>query len=362
MPRRPKSESQTATSNINLETIASALGVAVSTVSRALNNHPGIHPTTRLRIQTEAARLGYAVKRRGEENAAANPSRKIRHLLTLAQTINHASQQGYLTGISRAAQANDVGVFSHHCTAENAALILEPARQPAALKIPDLTGVIFIHRWPEAVVARIAETRPCVSLIHRYPGLPVDMVGIDDESNIAMLVAHLRARGHKRIGFFGYEKSYSWACSRFAAYVGALAAAGLDYNPADVLPVSIEEASAHQPPDLRGSLPAIRARLKAGVSAWISSSFVLAQGLCLTLRAAGLAVPGDVSVTGCHGAARTMQPGVPHPTSVETNDEEIGAASVYLLTQRALRAVPAPTVLLLPGYIVQGDSTSALPT
>jgi hypothetical protein len=43
---------------------------------------------------------------------------------------------------------------------------------------------------------------------------------------------------------------------------------------------------------------------------------------------------------------------------VETDDEALGAAAVHLLTQRALRAVPAPAVLLLPGYIVQGDSTT----
>ncbi len=360
MPRRSQPEPQVQPTNINLENIASALGVAISTVSRALNKHPGIHPATRLRIQTEAARLGYAVKRRGESQDTANAGTKVRHLLTLAQTINHASQQGYLTGISRASQACDVGVFSHHCTAEDAPYLLDVARQPSALKMPDLTGVIFIHRWPEAVVARISRTLPCVSIIHRYPGLPVDMVGIDDESNVAALVAHLRARGHERIGFFGYESSFSWSRSRFAAYVSALAAAGLEYNPANVIPVSSEAASAYLPPDLQSLLAPVRARLKAKVTAWISSSFVLAQGLCLTLRAAGHDVPGEISVTGCHGAARVRQVGVPHPTTVETDDEALGAAAVHLLTQRALRAVPAPAVLLLPGSIIQGDSTKAI--
>lgn len=350
MPRPPSS-------NVNLENISRSLGVAISTVSRALNNHPGIHPATRLRIQTEAARLGYAVKRRAEGPSVNKHGSGVRHLLTLAQTINHASQQGYLTGISRASQAADIGVFSHHCTAEDAPFLLDSARQPAALKMPHLAGVIFIHRWPEAVVARISGTMPCVSIIHRYPGLPVDMVGIDDESNVATLVAHLRARGHKQIGFFGYDSSYSWSRSRFAAYVGALAAAGLDYNPANVLSVTSAEAGDHQPPNLQRYLAPVRTRLKARVTAWISSSFVLAQGLCLTLRAAGHDVPGEISVTGCHGANRVQQPGVPHPTTVETDDEALGAAAVHLLTQRAHRSVPAPAVLLLPGYLVEGDST-----
>jgi LacI family transcriptional regulator len=344
-------------SSANLESIARELGVAVSTVSRALRNHPGIHPATRLKIQTEAARLGYAVKRRAEDNLADGASGAVRHLLTLAQSVNHASQQGYLAGISRAAQAHDIGVFSHHCAAADAASVLEAGRQPAALRVPDLAGVIFIHRWPEDVVARIAATRPVVSIIHRYPGLPVDTVGTDDEAGLRLLVAHLRGAGHERIGFFGYEQSFSWARSRFASYVGALGEAGLAYDPANVLPVPAEAAQGYTPPDLRPSLPAIRARIRAGVRGWVASSYVLAQALVTLLRDSGYSVPGDVAVAGYHGGTRVAQPGVLHPTSVETDDEALGAAAVHLLSHRILRAIPAPSHLLLPGRLVQGEST-----
>ncbi|MCX6937548.1 MAG: hypothetical protein NTU80_06560 [Verrucomicrobia bacterium] len=61
--------------------------------------------------------------------------------------------------------------------------------------MPDLAGLIFIHRWPDAVVAQLVKNHPAISLIHRYPGLPVDTVGLDDEANLHLLVAHLRERG-----------------------------------------------------------------------------------------------------------------------------------------------------------------------
>ncbi len=359
MPRRSQADLQPDSASVNLESIASQLGVAISTVSRALRNSPGIHPATRLRIQTEAARLGYAVKRRAEERAGSGADTSVRHLLTLAQAINSFSQQGYLSGISRAAQSHHIGVFSHHCSVEDAARMTDPSRQPAALRMPDLAGLIFIHRWPEAVVAKLVKNHPAISLIHRYPGLPVDTVGLDDEANLQLLVAHLQERGHTKIGFFGYDRGYSWARSRFAAYVGALAEAGLPYSPDNTLSVSPEAAQAQTPTELVQYAPALRDRIQAGVTAWIGSSYVLAQSLCLTLRAAGYKVPADVEVTGYHGGARHTSPGLPRPTSIEIDDDTIGSAAVHLLSQRAQRAVPAPATLLLPGRLLQGDTTSA---
>lgn len=357
MPRRATLPTAPVSLTTNLETIARSLGIAVSTVSRALRNHPGIHPTTRLKIQTEAARLGYAVKRRDDDRALDRKDGGVRHLLTLAQSIHHASQQGYLAGISQASQTHDIGVFSHHCSAENAAHLLDVGHQPAALRLPDLVGVIFIHRWPDEVVARIAETRPAVSIIHRYPGLPVDTVSTDDEAGIRLLFDHLLAKGHKRIGFFGFEPSYSWARTRLAMYLGTAISSGLPYDRSDIIEVGRDAAQSYSPADLRDYLPQIRARIKAGVKGWVCSSYVLAQALCGLLRGAGYRVPGDVSVTGIHGGERIQQPGIPHPTSVETDDPSLGAAAVHLLNFRKLRSVPAPSVLSLPVRLVQGDST-----
>jgi DNA-binding LacI/PurR family transcriptional regulator len=294
------------------------------------------------------------MKRRAGDKS---PDATVRHLLTLAQTMSHKSQQGYLAGISRAAQAHDIGVFSHHCSAADALDVLDPARQPSALRVADLSGVILIHRWPEQVVAHLTSKYPVVSLIHRYPGYPVDVVGLDDEANMRLLVDHLKAQGHERIGFYGYESSFSWARSRLAAFISVITGSGTAYDPADLIPVSTEAASSYDAPDCAASLPALRARIKAGVTAWIGSSHVLAQGLCLTLRAAGYDLPGEVAVTGYHGGVRGSYPGIQHPTSVEVDDEALGGAAVHLLEHRLLRSVPAPCSLLLPGHLVIGETT-----
>ena len=42
-----------------LQDVAAAVGLSVNTVSRALNDMPGVHVTTRARIKAEAERIGY---------------------------------------------------------------------------------------------------------------------------------------------------------------------------------------------------------------------------------------------------------------------------------------------------------------
>jgi DNA-binding LacI/PurR family transcriptional regulator len=358
MPRRAPSPSSDS-SPANLESIANALGIAVSTVSRALRNHPGIHPTTRLKVQTEAARLGYQLRRRSDSDSAGG-NEAVRHLLTLAQSVNSASQQGYLAGISRAAQAHNIGVFSHHSAPQYAGDLLSPGHTPAALRVPDLAGIIFIHRWPETILDKLSRDRPSVSIIHRYPDLPVDTVGTDDESGLRLLVRHLQAGGHERIGFFGYEPGFSWARSRFAAYIAALTEAGLPQSSADVISVAPGIAHSYEMPDVSASLSAVRARIRAGTRAWISASYVLGQGLVAALRGAGYSLPDEVAVTGYHAGSRPAVSGLPRLTSIEVDDEAIGAAAVHLLDHRIRRSVPAPTLLLLPGRLAVGETTQAV--
>jgi DNA-binding LacI/PurR family transcriptional regulator len=49
-------------STVGLDEIAKKTKVAVSTVSRALRNLPGIHPETRSRILRAAQTLGYSAR------------------------------------------------------------------------------------------------------------------------------------------------------------------------------------------------------------------------------------------------------------------------------------------------------------
>lgn len=294
MPPRPSATRVIKRKASNLEDISRNLGLSISTVSRALHNSSSIHPDTRAKVHAEAAQIGYILRIRGAEGA----QKKMRNLLVLALSQSTASHQGYMAGISRASVALNINILSYHCSPAEAAQLLQPSRQPAALRMRDLLGIILVHRWPTEVVAALSAKWPVASLIHRYPGHPVDVVGTDDEANLQVLVDHLKKQGHSRIGFFGYNPAFSWARARYAAYVEALLAQGLPYEPASTIKIGADMLGDPNPPDCSPYSAELKTRINSGVKAWITSSFVIAQGLCLVLAKAGCKAPRDVAITG----------------------------------------------------------------
>lgn len=357
MPPRPPASDVIRRKGSSLQDISRNLGISISTVSRALHNSPSIHPDTRAKVHAEALRIGYVMRARG----ADNPPRKMRNLLVLALSQSTSSHQGYMAGISRASVALNINILSYHCSPAEAALLLQPSRQPAALRMKDLFGIILVHRWPNEVVAALSAKWPVASLIHRYPGHPVDVVGTDDEANLQVLIDHLQKQGHSRIGFFGYNPAFSWARARYAAYVEALLAEGLPFEPASTIQVGAEILGDPNPPNCATYFKELKARLDSGVKAWITSSFVVAQGLCVVLTEAGLKLPRDVAITGYHGGGRGPElPGMPRPTSIEVDSEMIGATAVHHLYHHSQQSVPTATSLLLPAKLVQGETTLAV--
>lgn len=354
MPRRPAPSLNP--TGANLKTVADKLGLAVSTVSRALRNHPSIHPATRMKVQTEANRLGYSNKRKPAK-PSANKRPQMRHVLTLALANDGGSQQAYLSGISRAASTHNIGIYSHHCPAEEATSVLDPVRMPPALHLPDLAGIILIHRWPAEVVARLATEHACVSLVHRYPNLLVDTVGTDDEVGLRLLVSHMLEQGHRRIGFFGYDPEFTWARSRLSAYISALIERGVKYEEADTISVPHEVALVPRVPDVSTFMPAVKARIEAGTTAWIASSNVMGLGLMQNLKNAGYDVPGQIAVAGYHSSRLRPNEPAPELTSIAMDDEALGATAVHMLDQRVNRSMPASAVVLLPGTLMIGSST-----
>src|SRR5207302_5765874 len=119
----------------------------------------------------------------------------------------------------------------HHVRPENCAQVLDTRYQPPAMRSGLLSGVVLIFRWPLQVVRELSRMMPTVSIAHRYPGVDIDCVSIDNQAGIELLVRHLEKLGHRKIGFFGRCRDVHWATVRFGAYVAALTNIGAEYRP-----------------------------------------------------------------------------------------------------------------------------------
>jgi LacI family transcriptional regulator len=351
MARRSLVEMGFAKTEVNLAVIAKKLGVSSSTVSRALSNAPGIHPTTQERVLSTARALGYVT------DAKARAAVQSRTILMLSQAGDVSVDGAYLSGLSSASVSLNVSLISHHYRPEDCEKIMEAGHQPMALKSGDVKGVILLHRWPEKVVAHLSQSLPLVSIIHAYTGLRMDMIGIEEHEGMEELVAHLKRAGQTRIGFLGFCPQMSWARSRYGAYVEALAAQGLKFEPDNVVDVTFQEAQNEKVLEHFESAGKVFERVQSGVKAWICSSENLGNSLSREALRRGLTLSQDLFVTGFHSSTQAGHYGLPQLTSTLSSSEELGAAALRRLVTRIENPTESRRTILLPCSFRQGQTT-----
>lgn len=342
---------------VNLASIAERLGVSISTVSRALRGQDGIHQETRSRIVGLAHQMGYSL-RPVTTAAPAAAQTALRHVLALSQTSSPQVDQRYMAGMSGAAVAANVAVLAHLVAEAQCASVLDPRLGPASLRAGLVRGAVFLHRWPKEVVAQISQKIPAVSVVHDYPGTEADLIGIDDRTGVSELVAHFRAGGHRRIGFFGLCPEVSWSGARFAAYVEALLAHGLEFDARDA--IRIDRATALQVGEFGPGAWSreLAERRKAGVDAWLCPSAITGRSLLRHLLAQGARVPQDVAVANYHGSsAGEAGSGLPAITTTDIVDEELGAAAVRRLMTRLDNPHESRRAILIPARLSVGQTT-----
>ncbi len=336
---------------IGLAKIAENAQVAVSTVSRALRNSPEIHPKTRKRILREAQALGYETGGRARGKNQALPTQ------ILVLTAGEEPPRGYMTGLSQASIEQNVTLNFHSCPATDAANLFQPDKIPVALKQGLAAGAILIYRWPTEIAEQIARQLPTVSIVHTYPNIPADTVGIQESGGISILVEHLRGLGHKRIGFFGLCPELSWSRARYGAYIDALIGANLPLIPEATFRIALRKDNGTLfPLDFSDKIDAIIKQVRSGVTAWIVPDEGVAYALEGALIGQGLRIPEDISVVGFH--RHPAHPAnTPLVTSVSVNVEEMAKLAIKQILSRQEDPDQEHLTLLVRCKLAPGNST-----
>jgi DNA-binding LacI/PurR family transcriptional regulator len=286
---------------VTLQTIADALGVSRTTVSNAYNRPDQLAPELRQKVLDTAMELGYA----GPDPAARRlrSGRRGAIGLMFAERLSYAFTDpgviGFLQGLTEATEAKGYEL-----------LLLPGMRgeETEVVAVRDaVVGAFCLYCMPDthpAVAAAMGRRLPVVIVDEpRSPG--GFFVGIDDEEGARLAAEHVHALGHTRVaivadrliddhteGIAGPERVEHSNCKvsrdRIAGYL-----AGLD----GTAPVVIYEAY--------GNFAECGARaarelmaLDTRPTAILCSTDVLAFGAIDALRADGVDIPGDVSITG----------------------------------------------------------------
>jgi LacI family transcriptional regulator len=168
--------------------------------------------------------------------------------------------------------------------------------------------------------------RRAIPFVRLQPGgQPSDApaVLIDNEQAAFDMTQHLLGLGHRRIGFIVGDRSYAASGQRLAGHVRALSAAGVDVDLDYVRQGQFDFASGQSGADALLDL----AEPPTAIAA---SSDDLAAGVLAAAHRRGIAVPGELSVTGFDDAplAQAVWPAL---TTVRQPVRDCAAAAAGLL-------------------------------
>lgn len=327
-----------------IKDVARACGVAPSTVSNALGGKGYVRGRTRARILEAAERLGY----RASSVARGLRLQRSWSVGMLVADIANPWFPELVRGAEDVLWAQQINLVL--CNTD-----YRPEKEAAYLR--DLLdkrvdGLIFASTAAssEAIPRLQAEGIPLVMLNRRHATVATDYVGMDNRVGIAAVIAHLAGLGHRRIGFIAGRLGSSAAEERREGYRAAVAALA---GAVDERLMAQGDYSIAAGEDAARRLMA----LAEPPTAIVSANDFMAYGAMQAIAAAGLAVPGDVSVTGFDDIFMSGLPLV-GLTTVRPHTPMLGARAAETLLARIGGSAPAePVEIVLPGELAVRRTT-----
>ena len=229
----------------------------------------------------------------------------------------------------------------------------DPARRPP-LSSPDLAGLIFIHRWPPAVMSDLAVGRPCVSLVHEPVHPNIGLVTMDNASGVHLLMEHLHALGHRRIGYFGKNTELTWAKERYTAYMEYLDERELRHDVRCAIPVSTLALQTGQD-RWEGALDQALTRSRSGYTAWICPAGRAADRLRTHLISHGLDVPRVVSLVVFDAIAASDS----DFTRIDIRHRDLGLLALRHVAERIANPAIKASITVVPSALHPGRTSAA---
>ncbi len=191
-----------------------------------------------------------------------------------------------------------------------------------------------------------ALARECtLVLVNRRCG-DIPAVAVDNHDGMRHVYAHLRALGHRRVGYVG-GPTRSWSNDQRVAALRTLAAQHPD--------TELLELGCFAP-SVSGGVAAADLVVASGATAVVAFNDMVALGLLSRLAARGRRVPGDISVVGVDDIVVSSLTDPPL-TTVRLAVAESGRAGVDLLLSIVQEHAAPPPPLLLETHLVVRGST-----
>ena len=321
---------------VTIRDIARKCKVGVSTVSRAMNNHPDINPETKEMILKVIAESNYV-----PNNSARNLKRSNAKAIAIL-----------VKGMDNMFFNNMISVIEEVVRKKKSAAI-------EIVKDNRLRGMIFLggnfthphEKMAQIPVPYVISTIGAVS----DGGKPCASVSVDDYRESYKMVDYLCGLGHRRIAIItACEDDISIGRLRLNAYRQALLDHGIPYDPDLVFHMTKDDTYSFA---TGYKVTKEILEKKTEFSALYATADTLAIGACRALKEAGLTVPDDISVAGFDGID-AGEYYIPSITTIRQPVEQLAAETAKMLFS-LISGKEEPCSKVYDGELVVRESTKS---
>lgn len=331
---------------VTLKDVAEAANVSKATASLVLSKNPRISAATRERVLEAVEALGYVYN---QHAASLRTQRSLTIGLIITDVSNPFSAE--LTSGAESALADQDYSLVLATTDDD---LEKQSRSIRTMLERDVDGLILGPVAGTTKESLQAIMRHCALVLTNpyFEGLAADCVGMDDENGTLRAVKHLIERGHQRIAFVGGYATSATRQRRLHSYRDTLQGQGIDFDPALCI---------DSPVTRRGGYDAVQQLLhhEDPPSGAYCYSDVIAFGVMLGLRAAGLEAGPDFAVIGFDNVPEAS---LWHPslTTVSADPRRLGQNAAQLMLRRIANPDLPVSRVIMPSRLIVRDSTAAL--
>ena len=336
-----------------LKEIAKTLDLSISTVSRALNNHPDISEITKERVQQLADKLNYA------PNLFAKGFRSHRsHILgVIVPNITHYFTSTILKGILEEAEKRGYRVIiSESKNSET--------KQSEMLRTMCQFGVdgilLALSRKSKSVetILKTLDMVPLVMFDKVSDKIPCTQVIIDEEIAAYNVVEHLINTGKKRIAIIKETENSFNSEKRYAGYLRALKEHDIQIDEKIIL--STEDISLKKGRMMTNILLSLKNR----PDAIFAITDTAAIGAIKALHKYKVKIPEEIAVVGFSNSIHStiIQPAL---TTVDQPGEKIGKTAVKYLVkeiENQKNEITTKTITVKTNLIVRDSTFKSIAT
>ncbi len=306
--------------SISIKDVASRAGVSVGTVSNVLNRPASVNGETRLRVQAAINQLGF-VRSESARQLRAGASRIV---ALLVLDMRNPFFVDVASGAERAAREAGMSVIVCNSAQDKA----EEADYLAMFAEQRVRGVLVTPADASGgnLGALQAQGIPYVLVDRVSAGADICSVSVDDMAGGRLAARHLLAGGHRSIAYVAGPPTLPQVRDRRTGVLAALAEAGLGVD-------ALTEVTAQRLDVAAGRDAGARLLgMDPRPTAVFCVNDLLALGVLQTLFAAGIRIPGEVSLVGYDDIEFAAAAAVPL-TSVRQPALDMGRQAAEMLIE-----------------------------